>query len=585
MQRTIEKYEILEELGHGGMATVYRARDTRLDRPVAIKVMHPHLRKTPEARERFIREARSVARLTHPNILEIYDNSERDSDEAYIVTELLTGPTLKAFAQARSPLLPEIAACIVIEVTRALGAAHQAGIVHRDVKPENVLLHQARCLKLTDFGIAHMVDANSFTATGQILGSPGHMAPEQVEGGECDERTDIFSVGTVLYYLATGKLPFEGRNPHQVLKRIVDGDFKDPVRVRPAVGARLGRIITKALAVAPDERYQTADELVAALTDFVGEAGVEDPRALLARFLADPDAVTETLRLDVIDRLTELGSDASQDGDYQAAMDRFDRVLALDEGNERVLALVERMGNRSRRRVGLLVAGGALGVFGLGALGVAAVATVGPPDSVAVPTLPPTPPRVAVVTVDSGPASPVSDAGERDARPVEAGEQERRAAPAVGPREVCFAPNPANVEIALDGAPRQVFGPTSRCRTLDPGSHRVQVFGAEGCCEPLSKSFRVQPGAGRQMVPLRLRYRDARLYVVLDAAATGQVQVEGGIRGRSRSFILVPMTGFRDTRRFTVTAPGYEAYTGTVRLVAGKDTQATVTLTASEEAP
>ena len=589
MQRTIEKYEILEELGHGGMATVYRARDTRLDRAVAIKVMHPHLRKTPEARERFIREARSVARLTHPNILEIYDNSERDSDEAFIVTELLTGPTLKSFAEERPPLLPEIAACMVIEVARALGAAHRAGIVHRDVKPENVLIHEARCLKLTDFGIAHMVDAHSFTATGQILGSPGHMAPEQVEGGDCDERTDLFSVGTVLYYLATGRLPFEGRNPHQVLKRIVDGDYKDPVRVRPAVGGHLGRIITKALATDPKDRYQTADEFVEALTTFLGEAGIADPKALLARFFSDPDEMEATLRDDVVERLTEQGERAVREGDYEDAMDRLNRVLALDDGNEKVLAIIERMGNRSRRRTGLFSAGAALALFGLGALGVAALATgtsttdpgPGPGDPIGSDDAG----RATVAVSDSGAGPDREDAGDSDAGPATREAGPPTVALTSAPRTVCFAPNPANVEISVDGRPRQAFGADARCQPLSPGRHRVEVFGAEACCEPFQKTFQVVSGAGRQLVPLRLRYRDARFYVVLDAATTGRVEVEGGASGRARSFIFVPMSGFRDTRRFTVTAPGYEAYTGSVRLVAGQDTQVSVTLVASEEAP
>src|SRR5690349_324093 len=165
------------------MATVYRALDRRLERCVAVKVMHPHLRGTGEARARFAREARAVARLKHPAILEIYDYSGSDSDDAYIATELLTGPTLKAFVESVTEVPGEIAACIGVELAAALAAAHAEGIIHRDVKPENVLLHQGRDIKLTDFGIADMLDPSMshMTATGQLLGSPAHMAPEQVE--------------------------------------------------------------------------------------------------------------------------------------------------------------------------------------------------------------------------------------------------------------------------------------------------------------------------------------------------------------------------------------------------------------------
>src|SRR5690349_18736811 len=142
MLKRVEKYDIVDEIGHGGMATVYRARDSRLDRLVALKVMHPHLQGAPEARQRFAREAVTVARLRHPSILEIYDYSGEGSEVSFISTELLTGPTLKRFVEDHPDIPPEIAACMTIQVARALGAAHAEGVVHRDVKPENVLLHE-----------------------------------------------------------------------------------------------------------------------------------------------------------------------------------------------------------------------------------------------------------------------------------------------------------------------------------------------------------------------------------------------------------------------------------------------------------
>src|SRR6185295_1762819 len=235
MLKRLEKYEIVDEIGHGGMATVYRARDTRLDRLVALKVMHPHLQGAKEARARFSREALTIARLHHPAILEIYDYSGEESDTSYIAAELLTGPTLKQFADAHHDIPPEICACVAIQLARALAAAHAEGVIHRDVKPENVLLHENRCVKLTDFGIAQLVDVQGMTTTGQVLGSPAHMAPEQIEGKECDPRSDLFSLGTVLYLLATSELPFSGSNPHQVLKRIMEGRFKDPLQARPSI--------------------------------------------------------------------------------------------------------------------------------------------------------------------------------------------------------------------------------------------------------------------------------------------------------------------------------------------------------------
>ena len=195
MLRQLERYDVLSEIAHGGMATVYQARDTKLDRMVALKVMHPHLRGAQEARSRFAQEARTIAKLHHPNIIEIYDFSGKDSEEVYIATELLTGPTLKGFLDSHANIPAEIAACFAIHIARALIASHREGVVHRDVKPENVLIHQNRLIKLTDFGLAQMRDTHSMTITGQILGSPGYMAPEQVESKECDARTDIFSLG------------------------------------------------------------------------------------------------------------------------------------------------------------------------------------------------------------------------------------------------------------------------------------------------------------------------------------------------------------------------------------------------------
>ena len=265
MLRKLEKYEVLNEIGHGGMATVYRARDSSLDRLVALKVLHPHLQRTSEARARFTREAKSVAKLHHPHILEIYDYSGESSDETYIAAELLTGPTLKDFVPEFKQTPPEIAACIALQLAEALREAHEKGIIHRDVKPENVLIHEDRCVKLTDFGIAHMVDTHTFTATGQILGSPGHMAPEQIESGDCDVRSDVFSLGTVLYFCATGRLPFVGRNAHHLLKLLLDGDYPDPLRLRPEIGADLAAIMKRALSRRPTDRYQSADEMAAEL--------------------------------------------------------------------------------------------------------------------------------------------------------------------------------------------------------------------------------------------------------------------------------------------------------------------------------
>ncbi len=608
MHRKLAKYEIREEIGHGGMATVYRAHDTRLDRPVALKIMHPHLQAAHEARVRFAREARSVAKLKHPNILDIYDYSGEESEESYIAAELLTGPTLRIFGETTPEIPAEVAACITIELARALSAAHAAGVIHRDVKPENVLLHEDRMVKLTDFGIAQMVGGQSFTATGQILGSPGHMAPEQVEGADCDARTDIFSLGTVLYFLAVGRLPFSGRNPHHVLKRIMDGEYLDPLRARPTIGGRMRAIIVKSLAHDPDDRYQTAAELEQDLIELIAEVGIEDPTEMLATYLGNPKGTAAELREQSIKALTVAGRKAAETGDLPTALDHFNRVLALDDGNAEVLRLLAGLGRRARLRSVLTAAGIVLGVFGLAGIGWAAFSgasghgdTPVPRDPVAGAALAaqhpetPSPPSVAHTSHDA-PATiaaaqpsgaghgstPLPDGHDAHASP---GHSHNPSTPRPSqPRLVVFRPTPQNVAISVDGAPPRPFGPSFRETELRPGPHHFKLVGGAGCCIDADFSVTIPPGQAPFVIQRTLGYRPAYVYVISNVAA--DVEVEGGVHGRSREIIQVPLEGGAvEARQITVTAPGHRRYTGTVRLQAGRDTQVQVTLLPSGSPP
>ena len=577
MLRKLEKYEILDEIGHGGMATVYRARDTRLDRMVAVKIMHPHLRGAREARVRFSREARSVARLRHDNILEIYDNSDEDSDECYIAAELLTGPTLKEFAEAQAEIPAEFAACFSFEIAQALGAAHEAGIVHRDVKPENVLLHEDRCIKLTDFGIAQMVDAQSFTATGQILGSPGHMAPEQVEGKDCDPRTDVFSLGTVLYYLATGKLPFHGRNPHQILKRIMDGEYADPLRLRPAIGGKLRGIIVRALERDPAKRYPTAQAMADDLLVFLREVGIDEPKKALADYLGDPANAIARQKKRTIELLIKVGRAAAESRDLPAALDCYNRVLALDDGNATVLKLIERLGQRRRMRQLSYALGVGLAVFGVSAIAYAVVARQSHDERNPRPSQPglaiaghddPDAGRDRRVTI--APTSRPEDAGgSAKIRVIPAGARLPLPAPRErGPRTVVFRPTPQNVSIAVDDGPPTPFGPAFHEVELEPGRHRFRIFGAADCCLDTDFSLTVPPGREPFVLARTLEFRPARLYVEANVPADVVVD-DGAVRGRSRSIISVPLgRSVEETHRITVTAPGHQPFTTTVRLKA-----------------
>jgi serine/threonine-protein kinase len=551
--------------------------------------MHPHLRGAHEARVRFTREAKSVARLKHPNILEIYDNSDPDSDdESFIITELLTGPTLKVFADAHPDMPAEVAACFVIEIARALGCAHEAGIVHRDVKPENVLLHEDRTVKLTDFGIAQMVDSQSFTATGQILGSPGHMAPEQIEGGHCDARSDIFSLGTVLYFLATGHLPFHGRNPHQVLKRIVDGEYAHPLRVRPTIGGRLAKIIEKALEKEPDARYQSAKELEHDLTELIHEVDIHDPSEMLARYLGDPEGTTKELHAGLIEKLIARGRAAADRGEMPVALDYFNRVLALDEGNETVLRLIERVGQRSWQK-GVAVAAVVAGIVGVLAFGVfdggsgtatprhaanePASLTAGTDPADAAPT---------VALLHDAATTRARDAGVDGGRSV--GVDVRvigpRARVSNEPRIVRFRPDPENVKIGIDGDAPRDFGSDFSQAELSPGPHRFTFVG--DCCEPLEVTFDVPAGPGDPVVLARqLVYRPGQLMIRSNVPADVTILPPTGspIRGRAWSTLNVPMGRSRTMQvRYSVTAEGYRAYTGGAGLISGEVTPADVTL-------
>ncbi|MCA9602989.1 MAG: protein kinase [Myxococcales bacterium] len=278
MLRKLEKYEILSEIGHGGMATVYRARDSRLDREVAIKILHPHLRGADEARARFTREARSVARLRHPNILEIYDNAEESSDESFIVTELLTGPTLKAFVESTGAMPAEVAACFGVAIARALGAAHGAGIVHRDVKPENLLVDSSGTVKILDMGLARIredsprgTEGTNLTSSGQIMGTIDYISPEQAEDTRtADHRSDIYSLGCTLFRLLTNESVFPGSTK---IERLMAHAAMAPPSLcekRQDAPAELDAIVQKMLAKDPNERFQSMAEVSDALGQMEG---------------------------------------------------------------------------------------------------------------------------------------------------------------------------------------------------------------------------------------------------------------------------------------------------------------------------
>lgn len=259
------RYRIVELLGRGGMAVVYKAYQESLDRYVAIKLMHGFLAADEEFLRRFQREARNVAALRHPNIVQVHD-FDRDGDDYFMVMENIDGPTLKArleeLAQRNQRLPREEAISIVRDLGRALEYAHSRGMVHRDIKPANIMLDSSGRVVLTDFGIAKMVTGTQLTATGSMVGTPAYMAPEQGLGQAGDHRADIYSLGVVLYQLLLGDLPYQADTPLAVILMHVNDPLPEPRAVAPDLPVGLERVLQRALAKVPTERYQSVGEML-----------------------------------------------------------------------------------------------------------------------------------------------------------------------------------------------------------------------------------------------------------------------------------------------------------------------------------
>jgi serine/threonine-protein kinase len=265
--KKIGRYEILEELGHGAMGTVYRAKDPAMDRVVALKTIISLVlasEQGEEFRERFYREARAAGALTHPGIVPVFDVGEHEG-LPFLVMEFISGKTLADTLKRGERMTLDRVCEIGQKIADALGYAHQHGVVHRDIKPANILLtskesHGIERPKITDFGVAKMAAGNT-TMTGQILGTPAFMPPEQITGAPIDGRADIFSLGVVLYWMTTGEQPFPGESMTAVSYKVVHTEPVPPRKLNPAMSPKLESIILKCLAKNPDERYQAGEDL------------------------------------------------------------------------------------------------------------------------------------------------------------------------------------------------------------------------------------------------------------------------------------------------------------------------------------
>ena len=248
------RYRVVSRLARGGMATVYEAVDSRLDRTVALKVMHPGLAEDEEFVSRFIREAKSAARLSHPNVVAVYDQGA-DDGHVFLAMEHVPGRTLRDLVREAGRLNPRQALEVLEPMLAALGAAHQAGIVHRDVKPENVLLSDDGRVKVADFGLARAVaNATSHTTSGILMGTVGYLSPEQVERGVADPRSDVYAAGIVLFEMLTGEKPYDGETALQIAYRHVHDDVPPPSSLVPGLPAELDALVVRATSRDPDKR-------------------------------------------------------------------------------------------------------------------------------------------------------------------------------------------------------------------------------------------------------------------------------------------------------------------------------------------
>jgi len=455
--KRLGRFHINAELGRGGMATVYRAHDPHVGRDVAVKVMHGFFAGRADIETRFRREANAVAAIRHPSILALYDFTPPSGEEpGYIVSELIEGPALRVLAEQQGGrLLPEVAAAIATRVAEALGAAHAAGIVHRDVKPDNVLIDRSGGgvrVVLTDFGVAHVGNMDTMTATGAVLGSPAFMSPEQARGDEVGPTSDVFSLGVLLYQLVTGHLPFSGKDPLALIAAILRGEYIRPGKLEARVGPELEQVIVRCLQRVPAARFSDGRAVAAALRGTLSAADFPDEEALLRRAIPDLDAFARATAPQIADRAVAAAELARKRRQIPRALAEVGRALAYVPGHPVARALLDRLG--MRRRSPWLIAGGVVAA----AAAVAIVATVGVR-------------RAPAPTISSPPARPAAAAPAAAVLP----------APVPAP-PVEVAPPPA----AIDPAPREQ-APTPAPPRSKPRPSRVAATG--------SRSSKGAPGA------------------------------------------------------------------------------------------
>ncbi|EXX84732.1 serine/threonine protein kinase, partial [Paenibacillus darwinianus] len=284
------RYEIIERIGSGGMALVYKAHDVLLNRKVAVKILRQQFGHDEEFVRRFRREAQSAASLSHPNVVSIYDVGEEE-DTHYIVMEYVEGSNLNDLIKERAPLQTEEAVRFAVQICDALDHAHQNQIIHRDIKPHNILIGKNGRVKVTDFGIARAVTSSTITQTGSVVGSVHYFSPEHAKGISTGEKSDLYSLGIVLYQMLTGRLPFLGESPISVALKHLQDDFEEPRQVNPHIPQSLENIILRSMRKNSSERYASAQEMLEDLETCLKPERLNEPKIAFTQDLDETRAM------------------------------------------------------------------------------------------------------------------------------------------------------------------------------------------------------------------------------------------------------------------------------------------------------
>jgi serine/threonine protein kinase len=350
IERRIRNFQIKELIATGGMAAIYKAVQISLDRIVAVKILHAHLTQDKDFIIRFEREAKAAANLQHENIVNIIDFGQED-EIYFIAMEYVDGKSLKDLLSEVKFLPQEIALGITLEVAKGLGYAHQKGIVHRDVKPANILIGYDGLVKIADFGLAQAQDLTSVTVTGSIVGTPAYMSPEQASGKRVDNRSDIFSLGVVLYEMLTGMKPFKGENYSSVIHEILTATPPKPFEANPLILKELSPIVERMLEKDPEKRYQRIEELSEDIQIQVRRLRMEVERKDIGEFVSNPEQVLNNLSAKRKERHFERGlyfMNAGYDK-IDEAIDEFERVLILDPSDTKAKEYINELKKRKEK--------------------------------------------------------------------------------------------------------------------------------------------------------------------------------------------------------------------------------------------